>query len=142
MTETAGRPEPLEEWGTDAVPVISESEDEETIVPVRIVESGRSRELRKHRGFRMVVPGGANMRVVQVIGGNEDRRRLFLYNTSPDPAFSIVILDDEAQSHNLGYALVGSAGLEIYSEGAVWAVNQSGLDITLSAHEEYSVPEL
>lgn len=86
MTDTAGRPEPLEEWGTDAVPVIPESDDEETVVPVRIVEAGRSRELRAHRNWNVVIPAGANAgedgKIQEVVGGNEDRRRLYVFNAS------------------------------------------------------------
>jgi hypothetical protein len=143
---TAERPEPVEDYtiAQQAIPQIGPSQDEDVIVPVRIVESGRARELRRHRTFNVPVPAGtatADGPVSGVVGGNEGRTRLRIYNTHATD--SVRILDDEGQSIFTGFLLPALKDMDIFTEAAVWAAVPAGgvNSVSLSVVDEFTVPE-
>jgi hypothetical protein len=143
---TAERPEPVEDYtiAQQAIPQVGPSLDEEVVIPVRVVESGRARELRRHRTFNVPVPAGtatADGPVTGVVGGNEGRTRLRIYNTHATDG--VRILDDEGQTIFTGFLLAAGKDVDIFTEEGVWAaVPAAGVNsVTLSVVDEFTVPE-
>lgn len=143
---TAERPEPVEDYtiAQQAIPQIGPSLDEEIVIPVRVVESGQAREIRRHRTFNVPVPAGtatADGPVSGVVGGNEGRTRLRIYNTHATD--TVRILDDEGQSIFTGFPLGAGKDMDIFTEGAIWAAVPSGgvNNVTLGVIDEFSLPE-
>jgi hypothetical protein len=143
---TAERPEPVEDYtiAQQAIPQIGPSQDEDIVIPVRVVESGTAREIRRHRTFNVPVPAAtatADGLVTGVVGGNEGRTRLRIYNTHATDA--VRILDDEGQSIFTGFLLAAGKDMDIFTEAAVWAAVPSGgvNNVTLSVIDEFGLPE-
>jgi len=143
---TAERPEPVEDYtiAQQAIPQIGPSLDEDVVIPVRVVESGRARELRHHRTFVVPVPAGtatADGPVTGIVGQNENRTRVRIYNTHATD--SIRILDDKGQSIFTGFLLAALKDVDIFTEEAVWAAVPIGgvNNVTLSVVDEFTVPE-
>lgn len=128
--EEANRPEPIEEWGDESVKTIGPSLDEEQVVPVRIVESGRSREIRAHRDWNHVIPAAAaantDGEIQEVVGGNEDRRRLYIFNASVVDADADAFLSPPNQTAPSTADVGGTLPASTTYRAIITAVNANG----------------
>jgi hypothetical protein len=147
MSETSQtRVEPLEDYsiGPEAMRLEGPSTDEDLIVPVRIVETGRAREINRHRLYNVPVPAGtvtADGKITQVAGPNRNRTRMRIYNTHA--ADAVRLLDDGGQSSFTGFILAAGKDVDLFTEQEVYAVVPlPGVNVvTLSVVDEFSLPE-
>jgi len=136
------RPEPREDFPLDTTAKLEAAFDptdvDDIVIPVRIVQGDAPRELQDHRFFNVpVVPG----KRVTVVGGNKNRRRLYIRNTHA--ADTVYLFDGNAQQAFLGFPLPFGVFVEVYSEAPVYAELPTGgaNAVILAVLDEFTVEE-